>query len=241
MLPDAPMDEATQARLSARKHGVVLGAAPHGIGAYALRRYPHWSSAGLAGERYRWDIREGYHFLRSELRFNPKFVIDTIGVNEEAKLEDASFHQDVFHLMQVNYSCHMSLISEWAIDNRNRWSSDNPGVFVVVSSNSAQIARSPSPLYCSSKAALSMGVRAIARKFAAEDWGLTAMVVEPGWVDGTPMSTAVSASLPAGTAPHRIPGGRGIHPAAVADQIGVMMNHPHAFNGCAVRIDGGEQ
>jgi len=114
-----------------------------------------------------------------------------------------------------------------------------PMHFVAVSSNSAHIARSQSLAYCTSKAALSMGIRCAARELAGtwlNVWGL-----EPGWLSGTPMSKEVNARFQEGQPRHRIPGDRTVDPAALAHLIvGGMRNWYSSLNGCMIRIDGGE-
>lgn len=84
-----------------------------------------------------------------------------------------------------------------------------------------------------------MGVRCAARENAElplNIWG-----VEPGWIDGTPMSEAVAHRF-GGQPLHRIPGNRTVNPYKLADFIVEELSLDRGrFAGQMVRMDGGEQ
>ena len=128
---------------------------------------------------------------------------------------------------------------QWSSVQRQDWHREVESLnFVAVSSNSAHIARSGSTGYCMSKAALSMGIRCIARACAEEPvnvWGY-----EPGFIAGTPMSREAVERY--GEAPHRIPGNR-ISPVGSLAQMIVkqVANDGKWLNGSLIRTDGGEQ
>jgi len=165
-------------------------------------------------------------------------VVVAAGVNEAGL-----GRRSLAHLMEVNYLGPMDALWHWARQERSYVPLDHGKTrhFVVVSSNSAHIPRSKSVGYCASKAALSMGVRAFARN---ANPGRTIWGVEPGWVSGTPMSDGVLEWLERndpGTPPHRIPGDRTLKPEDLAWVIvdGILDDRQY-YNGCMLRLDGGE-
>lgn len=163
-------------------------------------------------------------------------VVFAAGIN----LVDESLH-GYSRQMEVNYLGAVNCWYEWHPFTR--------GVhpFVVISSNSAGIPRSTSAGYCASKAALSQWVRCAARHEMKEYevnqrvlWGY-----EPGFIEGTPMSNEVTLGLSGDTPPHRIPGGAGLSPSALASRIAFDINFVYdngdtSLSGTLHRIDGGE-
>jgi NAD(P)-dependent dehydrogenase (short-subunit alcohol dehydrogenase family) len=221
--------------------GVIIGAQPQSLGA-ALQQALPYTAAGITTEPVRWDARHSYAALANALGYHPRVIINTVGINEPTV---PGWVGPTTMIMNMNYEQHQRLVSEWWAATRNErpWGT-MPGVYVCISSNSAHIARSASSAYCASKAALSMGMRSTARWFASNDEPYYVLIVEPGWMAGTPMSEAVMEHLPAGVAPHRIPGmhsEEGISQYVIAEQVRLMVNNPRSYNGCPIRIDGGEQ
>jgi len=171
-------------------------------------------------------------------------VVYCAGVSGMAKVPGISLHRTVQHAAEVNYEGAVNALQWWAKQaiDRNFNTDDAPDLqhFVVVSSNSAHIARSGSLAYCASKAAVSMAVRVAARELATTElnvWG-----VEPGFILDTPMSERFRQNY---TGPsHRIPGGdaRALTKDSLAAFIlqTITLDAPW-INGCMLRLDGGEE
>lgn len=201
----------------------------------------------LNGERMNTDLSERLDMTnRREVvetigRFGPTDIVCTAGINCTEPTE-ADIPESVRQHMEVNYIGPMLLLNE-ALFMWSEWhpvSIPEQGFnFVAVSSNSAHIARSQSTGYCASKAALSMGLRCIARRVAGS--GVKIWGYEPGFIDGTPMSEATALAFP-DTKLHRIPGGEGLNMNDLADRIVAdLIVASHSLNGVMFRIDGGEQ
>lgn len=145
--------------------------------------------------------------------------------------------------MLVNYHAPLALMNEWA-------RLEKEGHFVVISSNSAHIARSPSLGYCASKAALSMAVRCMARKghpgiFYAWEFGL---------LEGTPMTAEtvqrlqqgqadiinLDRALPPLTRMRGLPNGIPLDQAA-GHVYRTLRYGWKELNGTTLRLDAGEQ
>lgn len=155
-------------------------------------------------------------------------VVVTIGINLTDEEDPLGRRQ-----MDVNFHCVMALAEQWARLGKL-------GQFVAISSNSAHIARSPSIGYCASKAALSMGIRSIARREAGKGiyyaW-------EFGLLKGTQMTEATLARVPEGGAACRIPAfSDGLPVDLAAQHVYNALKHGwRELNGCTLRVDGGEQ
>lgn len=194
-------------------------------------------TSGISGEDRAMDILVKSDVRRVLKRVEPNLLVCTAGINRRADfLGDDDFdHELVWHLT-TNAAGVLMLLREFV--NRPMCARQ----FVAVSSNSAHIARGGSAPYCASKAALSMGLRVAARECKGSPviWG-----VEPGYVDGTPMSAETKFNF-AG-ALHRIPGVNdraGLGRNEIANHIvALALNGMSgmALNGCMIRLDGGEQ
>lgn len=154
-------------------------------------------------------------------------LVITMGVNMTEDEDPWGYKQ-----MEVNYHGPMALAREWQRLGK-------PGHCVVISSNSAHIARSPSAGYCASKAALSMGIRCVARDsevgvFYAWEFGL---------LEGTPMTAdtvrRVGPDVPL-TRMRRQPLGIPVADAS-AHVCNALAHGWHELNGVTLRVDGGEQ
>jgi len=209
-------------------------------------------TAGLSGEEIFFDAlwtRESIIDTLDDLDITD--VVCTVGVNMEHEI--TNFDADrLVEETRVNAVAPMNLLSAWIdhITDRPLTSigelmPGNAHHFAIISSNSAQIARSKSLGYCMSKAAVSMGVRVAARTAASLSQPLAVYAYEPGWLEGTPMSDNVSRriahSVPKGAPPHRIPGGNGIDTRHLAGMITSNLFAGQELNGTTLRIDGGEQ
>lgn len=217
---------------------LVLGGAG-GIGSAVVERAEAYQLQPFVGDQSltgpgKLDIGNGAQVVELIRKFGPfHHVVVASGINLETKVRALNLHTDAKRQMEVNYLGPMVALQAWL-----RQPNVELGHFVVVSSNSAHIPRSQSLGYCASKAALSMAIRCAARaeaKGLATIWG-----VEPGWVEGTPMSERVKTRVKDGQR-HRIPGNRTQGPEVVADFIveGIV-NNMRSFNGCMFRLDGGE-
>lgn len=146
---------------------------------------------------------------------------------------------------RVNCAAPMKMLRAWVLDRYER----NLGVhvwhhYVVVSSNSAHVARSGSLGYCASKAAVSHAVRCAARDASRHpDIEPAVYCYEPGLL-ATKATDRLAGRLGMDVdAMTRIPDGGGpIHPLAVASIIvSNMKEGGRALHGATLRIDGGDQ
>jgi NAD(P)-dependent dehydrogenase (short-subunit alcohol dehydrogenase family) len=154
-------------------------------------------------------------------------VVCTIGINEP----DDEDYLGLRH-MDINFHAPMALAQQWR-------SLGKDGHFVVVSSNSAHIARSGSAYYCASKAALSMGIRVLARTspraiYYAWEFGLLA---------GTPMTRDVAQRFAPEQPLTRMKGlPNGIPVADASAHVCNALAHGwREMNGTTLRVDAGEQ
>lgn len=232
-----------------RPRVLVVGAQMDSLGRYvyeaSLTAGYDATTAGLTEqETHRMDVTDPHQVREVMRRVAPEHVVCTAGINEETVLwdspADASYNLE--RILAVNAIGPMNVLSAWHSSVLMQGDALLPGPkhFVAISSNSAWIARTNSAGYCMSKAALSMGIRVAARELAGTECVVRAY--EPGWLEGTPMSEKVNLRLPLGAQPHRIPGGSGVDPAALAAQIVCGLRYGGSeVNGTVIRIDGGEQ
>lgn len=240
---------------------LVVGAKPGSIGAAVRdtaslsKDWGHVTTAGISGyEDLRLDVTD-FLFMMDFLQKHGPFhdVVCTAGINIPGGIMSRVSHR-LQPLFNVNYHGHIYLLQNWL----EHWLDvlagqdvvRHPKNWVSISSNSAQIARSPSLAYCASKAALSMAIRCAGRELANAGLRFNVYAYEPGWVDGTPMSEDVTETLRAQEEPeydhmvqmHRIPGGKGLD---VYDLAGMIVHNlkldGRMFNGTCIRVDGGEQ
>ena len=184
----------------------------------------------------------------------PQHIVITIGINEPTNVMDdggmyeQSFTHGIERDFSVNAIAPMAILHAWFHRTwRHRVDTDHGFHHgIVISSNSAHIARSQSAGYCASKAALSMGVRSMARAVASLEaqgrrWSLYGY--EPGWIQDTQMSAEVLDRLAlTGAVPHRIPGQREVPPESLARMIIRNIESDSDFlNGTMLRVDGGEE
>lgn len=159
-------------------------------------------------------------------------VVITVGINEPVSVEDRNLHITLSRALHTNVALPVAVMQgALAAGARS---------VVLISSNSANIARTNSLPYCASKAALSMAVRVAARERAGH--GIV-YAYEPGLLSSTPMTRASADSFDG--ALHRIPGlppRAGLDVGAFAQVIvDNILNPTIAFNGATIRLDGGEQ
>lgn len=170
----------------------------------------------------------------------PDHIVVTAGINLEPQ-ESGGLAMSYRDHFLVNCTGPMRILDTWRLV---RGPLGDPGHFVAISSNSAHIARSGSAPYCASKAALSMAIRSVSRDLARsyEFHGIVAYTYEPGWLEGTPMSDEVVGRYP-DAAPHRMLGlEAGVSTSSLAGMIVQNLRYGgRELNGCALRIDAGEQ
>jgi NAD(P)-dependent dehydrogenase (short-subunit alcohol dehydrogenase family) len=220
---------------------LVVGAADGNLGEAVqtmAAHYPFWDRIhGVDKEQC--DVTSRASIVQALEHYRPTDIVCTVGVN----LPDGQPGQMVRNMllqMAINSVGPMALLAE-AMD---KWMNVDPAAyhsFVAVSSNSAHIARSESAGYCASKAALSMGIRCAARRYAALNcfriWGY-----EPGLILDSPMTEQVRMSVRPNVPLHRIPGSATINRNDLARRIVEdVVSGDRWLNGCMVRLDGGEQ
>lgn len=203
---------------------LIIGARTGGLGAHmaeeARQLEPRWGdgrvvTAGVSGDEDTYvDITDATTWTTLILNGQFTDVVCTVGVN------DPQFGFD-WHL-KVNASGPLQFCDWWAFECAKQIEEGIPFNFVGISSNSAHVPRSPSAPYCASKAALSMGLRTLGRKYARQTGGQVRIWgYEPGWLEGTPMSKDSAEALSDGFSPHRIPAGydAGINPKLLCSKI----------------------
>lgn len=164
-------------------------------------------------------------------------VVYAAGVNMESSIFDPEWRHNMAEHMAVNYAGAIEVLQRWLAHGMTK---NTRNSFVTIASNSAHIPRSTAMAYCSSKAAVVMAMRCIARELSNVDRTPCVYTYSPGWLEGTPMSKRIAARLGSAIDPHRIPGGRGINPKALAKIIVANLEDGRALHGCDLRIDGGE-
>lgn len=193
------------------------------------------------------------------LSMRPTHVACTVGINNF--VPDAGngntteeYRGSIASVMNINATGVMALAHEWLamIMNSETLGADTWTMserasgfhFAAVSSNSAHIARTNSAPYCMSKAALSMGMRCIARDSARIRLPVALTTYEPGFLSGTPMSLDIVGSQDEFQEAryHRIPSGLAMQPTDLAEVIlNGMSSSWNLMNGACIRLDGGEQ
>jgi len=167
---------------------------------------------------------------------DPDIIICTAGVNEPVALGENYLGLKMADAFRINVIGVMELLRHFA------GMPHGSGLirrFVAISSNSARIARRGSLAYCTSKAALSMGLRCAARELGGSTyvWGY-----EPGLLAGTPMTTATRSSMSGQL--HRM---RGVSPDGLRTVdlayriITDVLQAGPAYNGLLIPFDAGEQ
>lgn len=219
---------------------LIVGARPNSLGAMCAdiakrsQRYEDVVTAGITSEELIFDALQG------DMPTGYSDVIMTVGVNEPSVPASDYFLPSVQWQMDVNFVAPMRCLDQWY----RWWITNDPHFlgtlnFVVLSSNSAHIARSNSVGYCASKAALSMGVRSFARSIRDRD-KFNIWAYEPGWIDGTPMSQEVRERFD-GPA-HRMLRDDGLYVPDLARMIvGDVLDRGDMLHGSCVRVDAGEQ
>lgn len=200
-------------------------------------------TAGISGEDIRMKLGAGANdatlqTILAEVR--PHAVVCTVGINPPSAGHREGWGGKAEEVFDSNFHGPMHLLWNWLDFWRLQDQSEFPLSWAGISSNSAHVARSRSMIYCASKAALSMGLRCVAREMAGGPFSIYGY--EPGWLDGTPMSEEKLTELvPKSIPPHRIPGGNSVDTWDLAGMIVANLSADRHLNGCMLRVDGGEQ
>lgn len=230
---------------------LVVGAAPDSIGAAVAHEAQSQDydvvTAGITGtEKLNLDLKYP-QAVRSVVRdINPDHVVCTAGVNYDGSVLDKDWMPLADYSMHNNWFGPMELLHQWCEHQTSKFTKgadrsvrpDKVLHWVAISSNSAHVPRSRSASYCASKAALSMGVRCVAREM--KNYPFAIYTYEPGWVNGTPMSQGVLGRLGRGVEPSRTPGQKHLSKEELARMIVSNLALGEALNGCSLRVDGGE-
>lgn len=233
---------------------LVVGAQDGSLGAAVARNAAiegrHVYTAGVGpDEQMKMDVRYAADIHRVLDEVQPQHVVCTVGLNLPAHHVAPTWLPNLSDSLQVNVLGVAHLLQAWLLrdlptagdQEQAQW-----GHFVVVSSNSAHLARTQSAPYCASKAALSMLVRCVARETARGDENGTrdrlVYAYEPGLID-TVGTMKVRERLGEKEL-HRMPG---VGPDGMSKEwlAGVIVRNllhgSAALNGLTMRIDGGEQ
>lgn len=219
---------------------IVLGARSQSLG-HHIAHFRGMDTAGPNGENHHWVMEHLYSGLAETAGNDFRVIVNTVGINGETPVDDPGSALDGLHQVNVNSTSHLSFIQEWVALTKNRFNPEFPGIYIAISSNSAHIARTGSAYYCASKAALSMGIRSMAREASRKELPHVITAIEPGYIEGTPMSDDVEERLPQGVPPHRIPSGRPVEKSTITALVSLIIHDPWSFHGCPIRLDGGEQ
>lgn len=210
--------------------------------------YDYVEAAGLSpdGESTLVDVRS-LTSLASDVpwvRFEDVVFCAGLNLPTDWRVTPGYFSGNLVDHMNVNFIGAMVAAKLW-MDTRMRRVREgvNAGSFVVLSSNSALIPRSGSAGYCASKAAVSMGIKCLARDMSKDIIPGSLYGYEPCWLENTNMSAAVKERLPEGVPLHRVPRGYGQDPGRFADLIVSNLlsdSAPDILHGSMLRVDLGD-
>lgn len=173
-----------------------------------------------------------------------RHIIYCAGVNPPARVGSISSDPLRNEPWEVNVIGAIGVLESWLdLVADMDWSLSLRNHFVCISSNSANIARTGSTLYCASKAAASMAIRCVGRELAKSGiHSPSVYAYEPGWIEDTPMSRNLRNRFGHSAEMHRIPGGNGINKNELAELIVRNLSlNGGMMNGTTIRLDGGEQ
>jgi NAD(P)-dependent dehydrogenase (short-subunit alcohol dehydrogenase family) len=230
-------------------HLLIVGARQNSLGSAIFNASKDWigfesvHTAGLHNEHLKLDITNSAQIRDVLNTTRPDLVVCTVGANDALSIEDAYLPSKLTDAMRTNVIGPLDLLRHFVHAPTTGIESPLPRKFVVISSNSARIARTKSISYCASKAALSMGIRCAARELARDGASVLAWGYEPGLLD-TVMTEHVAGSMNWTGGLHRMEGvaEKGLEPLWLADRILSDLLLPgNALNGCMIPFDSGEQ
>lgn len=201
-------------------------------------------TAGMTTEDHSCDVRNPRSIVRVLDTVAPDYVVCTVGINLPTSLAEPIFEDVMMHSFAANVIGPMTLLQRFITLGSEIAREDQVRKFVVISSNSARIARTNSLPYCASKAALSMAVRVAAREMAPWDLNLVVWGYEPGLLAGTPMTEETERRFGGNGPLHRMPGvaPEGLDPRGLASRVVYdLVNGGPAYHGVLFPYDAGEQ
>jgi NAD(P)-dependent dehydrogenase (short-subunit alcohol dehydrogenase family) len=224
------------------KRVLIIGAQPNSLGFALARQFtlPLYgvATAGISGhESYECSLLEMDQVIKVLDEYKPHIIICTAGINRSTQPITTATPRwliDTYEQMAVNFEGPINLLAA-AVSP----AMDIPVEQVImISSNSAHIARRNSLGYCASKAALSMAVRVAGRELAGDP---LVYGYELGLLKGTPMTVATEEAF--GPAQSRMVGAEGgLDTWQVARHIVNVVGSPwQGLNGTLQRLDAGEQ
>lgn len=168
------------------------------------------------------------------------YIVYAAGVNQLEWATDIAISQ-MESLYRVNVFGFVSLLGDLRIGFP-----DKPFSAVAISSDAATNPMRGSVMYCSSKAALDMAVKTMAREWGEDEYRINA--VAPGMVDDTPMSKYIEDAVPTfrGWTKERAleyersmqPMGRRADKMEVANLVADVLYGPRYLNGAIVPLTG---
>lgn len=234
------------------KHGLIVGGKSEGGIGQACES---WFSVDPRFVGVRWyvpsqtllDVHEDHaivDFVQS-LQNTPDFegfdyVVYAAGVNSLMWATDIDISNMVW-MYKVNVFGFVSLLGELREAFPGK-----PFSAVAISSDAATNPMRGSVMYCSSKAALDMAVKTMAREWGGDEYRINA--VAPGMVDDTPMSKYIEEAVPVfrgWTKEHALqyersmqPMGRRADKMEVAHLVADVLHGPRYLNGAIVPLTG---
>lgn len=168
------------------------------------------------------------------------YIVYAAGYNQLMWATDIHINMMV-EMYRVNVFGFVSLLG----DLRNAFPG-KPFSAVAISSDAATTPMRGSVMYCSSKAALDMAVKTLAREWGGDEYRINA--VAPGMVDDTPMSRYIEETVPVfrgWTKEHALeyersmqPMGRRADKVEVAHLVADVLHGPRYLNGAIVPLTG---
>jgi NAD(P)-dependent dehydrogenase (short-subunit alcohol dehydrogenase family) len=190
------------------------------------------------------DVTQPGHVRRYIAIHGPfQYIVYSAGVNHLQWIKDCSSdeYQNARHTMDVNVGGFIAVASE----HINIWPNSYVSA-VAVSSDAAERPMRGSLAYCTSKAALDMAIRCMARELAPL-WRVNG--VAPGMVEGTAMTKYIDETIPKfrGWSPEyareyertSVPTGRRATLEEVAETIQWILLGPEQMTGTIIKINGG--
>lgn len=206
-------------------------------------------TAGVRGEDHVLDVTQPMRDVLWNIR--PTDIVCTVGINTSTSIQSLLLRSDLHRSFEVNAIGPLMLLKEFiSLSDWERGHIDgNPAFrtlparhYAAISSNSAGIPRTGGVAYCSSKAALTMGIRVAARELAKAEHPVVPYVYEFGLLADTPMTRKTRKTL--GAVPlTRMPDPRlvdGVPAAEMAAMVVANLSAGLWLSGTVHRLDGGE-
>lgn len=223
---------------------LIIGAASHGIGEafIAHRRFKRQDEKWIAPTQDELDVRDEGQ-VECFLAVNGPFdkIVYAAGVNRLQWIPEVT-QANMADIFAVNVFGFVTLMGA----HERLWP-NHIGSAVAVVSDAARVPMRTSVEYCSSKAALAMAIKCMARELAPR-WQVNG--VAPGIVHDTDMTRYIDDTVPEirgwsmeqSLAYERsmIPTGRRAFKSEIAEGIDMMLNGPQQMTGVILEIAGGK-